>query len=176
MPRWTLTLCWCALLVNGACERSSPTGQQELERVQFGLFYGGQVQERREIPFELDRSRQTLGFVLQFETPLAEPVELRWELSKPGKPAAQGAAARDPVNQLSAPDRRITELHRRLLAAGDQRVVQSLAFTPGDTPGLWNIRITLPDRVVLDRSFTVYDPNVRRRAERRARPDDGGLF
>ncbi len=172
--RWHTCL-FGALLVSAACEPSS-TAPHEFEQVQFGIIYGGQVQERQEIPFELDRSRQALGFVLQFEAPLAEPVELRWEVSKPGKPAARGAAARDPVNQLSAPDRRITELHHRRLAAGDQRVVQSLPFTPGDTPGLWNLRITLPDRVVLDRPFTVYDPSVRRRAERRARPDDGGLF
>lgn len=172
--RWTILA--CAVLVTASCKRPPAAEELAVARAQFGIFYGGQVQERREIPFELDRSRQALGFVLQFAQPLAKPVELRWELSKPGKPAARGAAARDPKNQLSAPEHRTTQLHQRLLAAGDQRVVQPLAFTPGDTPGLWNLRVTLPDQVVLDRPFTVYDPQLRRRNKRQAHPDDGGLF
>jgi hypothetical protein len=53
-------------------------------RAEFGIFYGGQVQQRDEIPLSIDAARQRQGFRLTHTPPPAEALEVRWELGKPG--------------------------------------------------------------------------------------------
>jgi hypothetical protein len=140
----------------------------ETSRVQFGIFYGGQIQERTEIPFELNRAVQQQGFALVFSRPLSRPANLNWELSRPGPVPKTGV----PLAEASA---RVTELGSATLLEGQSRFEHPLTFRPGDPLGLWNIRVVVDDRVLLDRPFTVYDKDARRRARSAARVPDAGL-
>jgi hypothetical protein len=149
----------------GACRspKSTPTPS-----AQFGIFYGGQIQERQFIPFELNSAKQRIGFRLLFPTPLPEATEVLWEVSRPG--------AREPrALPVSKPDRRVTEFGSATLAQGEQRFEQVIALRPGDPLGLWNLRVATHDEVLIDRPFTLYDADERRRARARARPADAGL-
>ena len=63
-----------------ACGRSPPGLVQEAE---FGVFFGGQVQELKEISKELDPARQQHGFRLTFRAPLKNDLSVTWEVSLP---------------------------------------------------------------------------------------------
>jgi len=141
----------------------------EAVRAEFGLFYGGQVQERREIPLEMDRARQLQGFRLELEVAPRSPLEVRWEV---GMPAA-GPLRRDALGRKAR--RRRTRLGRGLWRAGETRFEQTLPFAPGDPVGLWNLRVRVGSRVVLDRPFRVYDKRAQTERARRAAELDGGF-
>jgi hypothetical protein len=141
----------------------SPTASAE-----FGIFYGGQVQERDAIPFELNRAKQRIGFRVVFAAPLADATQVQWELSRPGKRDARQLP-------VSRPDRRVTEFGSATLPAGEQRFEQELPLRPGDPLGLWNLRVVATDQVLIDRPFTVYDADERRRAISKARVPDASL-
>ena len=49
----------------------------------FGVFFGGQVQQLKEVAKELDPARQQHGFRLVFGAPLTHDVPVEWELSLP---------------------------------------------------------------------------------------------
>ena len=117
----------------------------------FGVLYGGQIQQKREIPFELDPARQTQAFRVTLDAPAPSPLRVAWELSKPGR------GGRKPTTKLE-------EAH---LATGETLFERTLPFAPGDPTGLWNLRVvlTLPDgreTLVLDRPFEVYDAVARK--------------
>jgi hypothetical protein len=151
--RFTLAalLTWTSL-ASSAC---TPKRTTPIEKAEFGVLFGGQVQERTEIPFELDTTRQALGFVITLEEPLTSPATLHWELSKPG-----------PSSRLPDPMDRRVELFDAPLAAGQTRISKPVVFEPGDSLGLWNIRVVLGNHLAIDRSFMVYDPGSRRRKVR----------
>src|ERR1051325_5397545 len=79
-------------LAGSACRRAS---EPPPVRAKFGVFFGGQVQEREELPLIVDRTRQSIGVRLEFETPPAAPARISWELEKPsavdksGKPTGE---------------------------------------------------------------------------------------
>jgi hypothetical protein len=125
---------------------------------EFGVFFGGQVQERDEIPFELDRARQSQGFRLEFTEALNQPVELHWEIHKPPSSAAPKG---------------VVELGQTRVAAGQTRYEHALVLQPGDPLGVWNVRVLVDERPVLDRAVSFYDVARRKRAvaERRAQKD-----
>lgn len=152
-----------------ACEQHnlSKPQHQNSGQAQFGIFFGGQVQSRKEIPFVLNPSDQRIGFRVRLPKPLTKNTELRWELSKPGKTSRR--------KQLPDPDDRVTQLGKAILRQGSQRFEQTLSFEPGDPLGLWNIRVILGTQVLLDRPFTVYDPHRRHAKARAARRPDAGL-
>jgi hypothetical protein len=55
-------------------------------------------------------------------------------------------------------------------------VSKAVAFEPGDSLGLWNLRVVLGDYVALDRSFLVYDESSRSVKPRELSPViDAGL-
>jgi hypothetical protein len=162
----------CAIGLPGlvaACEAPSADARGAGERFEFGVFYGGQIQERDEIPFELDVSRQRLGFRLTVSPPPAAPAEVRWELGRPGA----GRRVSDAQGRKGRP--RKLQVGRAHFRAGEPVLEQQLAFSPGDPTGLWNIRVLLGQRVVIDRPFLVYDPAERARREQSASRLDGGL-
>jgi hypothetical protein len=136
---------------------------------EFGIFYGGQVQEREQVPFDVDSTRQTQGFRLQLPSPPRQAIEVRWELGMPGSGQrvadSQGRKARPRKAKLGQarwrPDATVFE--------------QALPFNPGDPLGLWNIRVLVGSRVVLDRPFFVYDPEERSRQVRERQERDAGL-
>ena len=159
--RRLLGFCALALLGLAACNDPKPKGPAA--RAAFGIFFGGQVQEREEIPFELDRAKQIQGFRIDFSEPPAKELAVGWELEVPlpRKPSRSGAP--------SGPER-IVRLGEARTRVGEPRFDQLLPFQPGDPLGTWKIKVTVEGQTVIDRGFVVYDANARARA----RKADGG--
>lgn len=155
--------CLLAVGLVSACTQAS---KSPIERAEFGVLFGGQVQERTEIPFELDASKQALGFVITLRHPLPKPATLHWELSKPGPLSA--ARLPDPVS-------RRVELFDAPVAAGQSQIQKTVNIEPGDSLGLWNLRVTLGALLAIDRSFMVVDPGSRSHRMRDPVTNDAGL-
>jgi hypothetical protein len=153
-------------LVTGGCDSFTSARAPEAT-AQFGVFFGGQLQRREELPFVLDASKQRQGFRVEMNEPLRAPTALEWELSRPARRAGNQAFA-EPVG-------RVTELGKAELQSGQRRFEHDVVFKPGDPLGLWNIRVVLQGRVLLDRPFTVYDSQQRQAARRRTALPDAGL-
>lgn len=128
----------CVVAWLPGCERSRAP---EVE-AHFGVFFGGQLQEREKIPLIVDRARQTIGVRLEFKSPPQTSQGVRWELEKPapGKGNEGG----------------------RIVAYGDAKtrigatvLDVPLAFQSNDRPGPWRVRVSLDGQRVLDRPFTV---------------------
>lgn len=132
-----LVLC-CAWSVS--CQRAKPELVKEAE---LGVFFGGQVQELKEIPKQLDAARQRHGFRLTFAAPLPRDIPIAWEISlppvdKPGpRPALIGAVT---------------------ARAGQTVLDVPLAFRSSDPLGAWHAKVTADGRVVIDRDFQVVAP------------------
>ncbi|MBK7586423.1 MAG: hypothetical protein IPI67_40320 [Myxococcales bacterium] len=129
-----------------ACSRPAPAPGL-LERAELGVFFGGQVQQRKEIPFTLDRTKQTQGFRLTFRQPLRAPVAVHWEIDRPA-PKGRGRAV---------------ELGDAEARAGLTELDQEIAFRPGDPLGTWNIRVVVDGKIAIDRPIAIYDARSRRR-------------
>ena len=133
------------LLLAGAllglgCSRAPESVVAEAE---FGVFFGGQVQELKEIAKELDPGRQRHGFRLTFRGPLEHDVKVTWELSLPATDKAMPRAAL--VGETSA-------------RARETRLDVPLAFRPTDPLGVWHAKVTADGHVAIDRDFTVVAP------------------
>ncbi len=126
-----------ALSLAGGCRRAAPGVVKQAE---FGVFFGGQVQELKELEKELDPARQRHGFRLQFDGPLARDVKLMWELSQP-EPARGGPRAAQ-VGEATA-------------KIGQASLDVPLSFRPQDPLGAWHAKLTVDGVVVIDRDFTV---------------------
>jgi hypothetical protein len=111
----------------------------------FGVFFGGQIQEREEIPLVVDRARQTIGVRLEFSTPPTNESRVTWELEKPR--AGKGKALGTVVDY--------GEAHTR---PGEPVLDVPLAFRDDDRPGAWHVRVALDGKSVLDRAFKVVPP------------------
>ncbi|HWA73603.1 MAG TPA: hypothetical protein VG937_14760 [Polyangiaceae bacterium] len=122
----------------------------ELERVEFGVLYGGDIQDREVIPLELDSARQELALRITFRKPLERERVVKWELERP---APQRGA--DGGTLFAA------ELGEIRAQAGERRAEAKIAFRRGDAPGAWRLSVRLDGRVVLERSFTVSEPERR---------------
>jgi hypothetical protein len=111
----------------------------------FGVLFGGQIQEREEIPLVLDRSRLSLVVRVEWAEPPETAERVHWELAQPANPKdADGGS---------------------LVAYGDARARPGestldvpLAFKPGDKPGPWRVRVEVEGRPVLERPFRVVPP------------------
>jgi len=157
-----------ALAGTGACEPERPPPL--VKSAKFGVFFGGQIQERRDIPFELDRTRQSQGFRLDFSAPLASDLSITWKLTVPEAPSpAHKKTARDAP---AAPERSRSLSGVDTARAGATRFEHETPFEPGDPLGLWNVRVVLDGKVVIDRPVEVYDATARARMAAAA---DGGL-
>jgi len=141
-----------AALLSLGCERK-PAETGPVAHAALGIFFGGQVQERQEIPFTLDRAKQTQGFVIEFTRPLTRPLKIHWEIDRP-KVRGKG---------------RLTELFDAEARVGQTRFDQEIPFEPGHPLGTWNFRVTVEDQIVIDRPVLIYDARARRRAMREAR-------
>ena len=113
-----------------------------------GIFYGGQIQERQELPRVFEAAKQSQGFRVVLREPLKSDVSVRWQVEKP----SAGKALH------------VTRVGESVLRAGQTRLDQSVSFEPGDPEGLWNVRVLVGDELVIDRPWLVYDPAARRRA------------
>ncbi len=123
------------------CERAP---EVPAVRARFGVFFGGQVQEREAVPLILDRARQNLGIRLEFEEPPTAPARVSWELEKPGTNDKGGKSQGSVVDYGEARTR-----------PGEPVLDVPLAFRAGDRPGAWRIRVALDGKSVLDRAFKV---------------------
>jgi len=145
-----------------------PEPQSFVRAAKLGVFYGGQVQERSEIPFELDPGKQSQGFRVEFTDPVSTDTAVEWRVDVPKadperkrKPRAPGELAEPPRTTLSGKD---------IVRAGETSLDHVLAFHPGDPLGLWNVRVVVRDKVVIDRPLEIFDPAARKRLL----PRDGG--
>lgn len=150
-----------------ACARPEP--QSFVKSAKLGVFYGGQVEERTDVPFELDPAKQTQGFRVQFSEPLAQDTAVEWRIDVPKadperkkRPRTAGELATPPRTSLSGRD---------VARAGETTLDHVLTFHPGDPLGLWNVRVVVRDKVVIDRPIEVFDPAARKRLA----PPDAGL-
>jgi hypothetical protein len=158
----------CAVLALAACEARGNAASHASVSAEFGILYGGQVQERDELPFELDAAKQRQGFRLVQSPPPAQPLEVRWELGRPGR----GRRVADSQGRRARP--RQVQLGRAHFRPGEAVFEQVLPFEPDDPLGLWNIRVLIGDLVVIDRPFVVFDPNERARLREAAAESDAG--
>jgi hypothetical protein len=140
-------------LALSGCERAKAPPSL-VQKARFGIFYGGQIQEREQIPFEVDRARQIQGLRLDFSEPLPRPLRVTWEINRPGALRRKGGAGPERIVELGAAEAR----------PGQTRFEQLVPFKPGDPLGTWNVRVVVDDQLVIDRRFLVYDAHERARA------------
>lgn len=138
-----------------SCDRGRP--KELVAAARFGIFFGGQIQERRDVPFELDTARQTQGFRVEFSAPLTESTAVEWQVDRP---AARRAPPR--AGAGGSPGA-LVEKGSAIVRAGETRMERTLPFRPGDPLGLWNVRVVVRGKVVLDRPFEVYDAAARQK-------------
>jgi hypothetical protein len=126
-----------AFALCAGCEREPRSVVREAE---FGVFFGGQVQELAELEKELDPARQRYGVRLVFDGPLQREVKVLWELSLPAVDKSAPRAAR--VGEETA-------------RPGLTSLDVPLSFRPQDPLGAWHAKVTVDGLVVVDRDFTV---------------------
>ena len=140
MRRAVAALLLASGLVLG-CQRAPAGGV--VKEAEFGVFFGGQVQELKQIPKQLDPARQRHGFRLTFAAPLARDVAVAWEV---GLPIPEKGGPRPAlVGQATA-------------KVGQSVLDIPLAFRPSDPLGIWHARVTADGQVVIDRDFSVTAP------------------
>lgn len=127
----------------GACRKSDPP----TPRAEFGVLFGGDIQDRSTIPLELEPERQDLALRVTFPAPLEREALVSWELERPTK--------------QRAPDGGIAyaaEIGERRARRGERRVDAKLRFRRGDPVGTWRVRVRVDDQVILERAFQVVEP------------------
>lgn len=121
-----------------------PTGEDGAGvRAELGVFYGGQVQQLRRVPWPDDGKRPTFGFRITFPEPLREAQVVRWEVDMPSR---------------ITPGQRMERVAEAKLEPGRVRLDQEVDVPVGARLGLWNVRVILGQRLVLDRAVTLFDP------------------
>lgn len=130
----------CALWLLLGCERAAPSVVKEAE---FGVFFGGQVQELKQLPKELDPARQRYGFRLTFAAPLTRDIPVAWEISLP--PTDKSAPRPALVGEATA-------------KSGHTVLDVPLTFRPSDPLGEWHAKVVADGQVVIDREFSVVAP------------------
>ncbi|MFO0568594.1 MAG: hypothetical protein U0263_23230 [Polyangiaceae bacterium] len=148
MKRRAALFALLSLVALGCSDRTPRKGP--VKSAELGVFFGGQVQERNDIPFVLDPTQQSQGFRLLFWRPLTAATPVRWEIDRPG-PRGRGRAV---------------ELGDAVARAGQEQFDQEIRLRPGDPLGTWNVRVWLADALVIDRSVSIYDADARRRARK----------
>lgn len=152
-------IAFSALLLGCSAQPERPP----VPHAKFGVFFGGQIEERRDIPFELDTSKQTQGFRIEFDAPLTTDEDVAWTIDMPK--AASPAKQSRPKSAPHAPEPHRTRITgKATIHAGLGKFDQIVAFEPGDPLGLWNARVVVRGKVVVDRPFEVYDRAERSRA------------
>jgi hypothetical protein len=136
-----------------ACPDAGP--EPAVERAEFGVLFGGDIQDRPVLPLRPGPAPEGLGEGLAlrvtFARPLEREVEVSWEIERPaGKRAPDGGA-------LYA-----AEVGHLRAETGARRVDARFHFRPSDPPGTWRARIRVAGRVVYDRSFRVEAEENRR--------------
>jgi hypothetical protein len=126
-----------ALLLAAGCDKSAKGVVKEAE---FGVFFGGQVQELKELPKQLDPARQRHGFRLTFGSPLSRDVPVTWEIALPATDTRAPRPAL--VGETTA-------------KVGQSVLDVPLAFRSSDPLGGWHAKVIADGVTVIDRDFTV---------------------
>ena len=126
-----------------ACRQGDATPEVEAH---FGVFFGGQLEEREKVPLIVDRTRQTIGIRLEFASPPRAEQSVRWELEKPAPGKSNDGA-------------HIVAYGEAKTRVGEPVLDVPLAFESSDRPGPWRVRVALDGKRVLDRPFTVTPAN-----------------
>ena len=144
-----------SIALAAACQPHPPADPfpGPVKAAEFGIFYGGQVQERDVIPLELDRAKQSQGIRIDFDAPLTVPARVTWELDIPG--TTRGV--RDLAGRRGKG--RLVKLDEALVPVGRGRFEHEIVFRPDDPVGMWNLRVRVDGRVVIDRPFEVRPPD-----------------
>ena len=140
------------------CPSKSPADPL-VERAAFGVFFGGQIQDRAELPFELDESKQRSGIRIDFRAPLERALPVAWEIERP--------LGSDSKPDLAA--ERVVEVGEASARVGERRLDIPILLRRGQVLGTWHVRVTVDGRPVIDRDVRVVDPR-----ERRERQVDAG--
>jgi hypothetical protein len=156
------------VLLGLGCERVNPQ-PYELQRAQFGVFFGGEVQELSQIALEPDRARQTIGIRLVFHKAPDPPLKVQWELAKPRKSAAPRRADAGPETDAApplapAPADSLVEFGDVMTRPGDTVLDVPLTLRSGDPLGDWSVRATIQGQEVLNRPFRVIKPAPSRKS------------
>lgn len=122
-------------------------------RAEFGVLFGGDIQDREQLVLETDPNKQELGVRVTFPQPVTRPTRVTWEVERPSE-----------VRGLDGGTTRAAELGRVTLGAGERRADGKFSFRAGDPPGDWRVRVQVDGETVLDRGFVVVP------LEGRARP------
>ena len=151
MRRVTFALTLCLL----GCP-SKPERDALVERAAFGVFFGGQIQDRKELPFELDPTKQRCGIRIEFRAPLTRSVQVAWEIARPlTARASKGDAALERVTEVGAAAARV----------GESRLDVPVSLRQGQVLGTWHVQVKVDGRAVIDRDVLVFDPRERRERE-----------
>jgi len=129
-----------------------------VERAAFGVFFGGQIQDRKELPFELEVAKQQQGFRVDFREPLASATPVHWEIARPLSAKSAKLEAGSTVTEVGDATARV----------GETRLDVPISFRQGQVLGNWHVRLSVAARVVLDRDVLVFDARERRERERDA--------
>jgi len=148
------------LAVMGCTHPSDP--DPLVERATFGVFFGGQIQDRKELPFELDPAKEQQGIRVDFRAPLAQSVNVAWEIARPVSAKATKA---------DAGVEHVVEVGEAVARAGEARLDVPVSFRQGQVLGTWHVRVKVDTRVVIDRDVLVFDLRERQGRERES---DGG--
>jgi hypothetical protein len=121
-------------------ERATP-------RAEFGVLFGGDIQDRERFTLETDPNKQELGLRVTFPAPVSRPTRVDWEIEKPSN-----------VRGLDGGATRSAELGKIELTAGESRADAKFGFRKGDLPGSWRVRVSIDGESVLNRGFEVVLP------------------
>jgi hypothetical protein len=146
---------WLLALSLLGCQ-SKPERDPLVERAAFGVFFGGQIQDRQELPFELDPSKQSCGFRLDFWQPLTRSLAIDWEIARP---------LRAQPSKADAGVERVTEVGQAAARVGERRLDVPVLLRQGQALGSWHVRVKVDGRAVIDRDVLVFDPRERRERE-----------
>ena len=153
--RWPLLAGALALGFLG-CSKPEKSEDPLVERAAFGVFFGGQIQDRQELPFELDQTKQRVGIRIDFRAPLAHSVSVAWEIARP----LNGKAKRG-----DSPADHVVEVGEAAARVGEARLDVPLSLRQGQALGAWHVRVKVDGRQVIDRDVLVFDPRDRREHE-----------
>lgn len=147
----------CALVALGLLSCTPKSDSDPLvERASFGVFFGGQIQDRKELPFELDPVKQQQGIRIDFRAPLTRSVKVAWEIARP-------LAAK--VTKADVGNAEVVEVGHVAARVGEARLDIPVSFRQGQVLGTWHVRVRVDARAVIDRDVLVFDARERRERE-----------